>query len=436
MVRESIVTSNEHRSGVLTDRGLRRLFDLFSQSHDEYDWSLMNILYPLAYEQFQYQESTYEELSRVVPLLAEPVNGAKDWPWEDLFADELPHVIQAAFFIQGMVLSNGGQYVDSTLDQPDLVGILRHLRVDARTVKALGARLTRRIPDMRTAAIEYSAGVPAHFRRYAYNPLVSTPLVQTAVDSVQAPVPELIIQSVMPRALYHAGYDAWGQAFTRDFGVRVQAYVGRQLQQGEPNYRVLPELIYGRNDERSADWILVGTEAVVVVECKSARMSVKGRLGGNELEELMTRYIEKGKTQIDRTADLIQRGESAFSHIPNDRPILGLIITAEPFYLANLPDQGRPDHPVTTIVASIRDLEHLMSLPYDSVLPTLIDIAQDPEKRTWQLTDAIRSRLIGRPRNALLDAAWAATPIAQVLAEHRPAKAFWTRRPDRAAQEE
>lgn len=329
---------------------------------------------------------------------------------------------QAPFIIQGMVRAAGGRYDEAVLDMPVFSEVLTQLDASRETVRALASHLTRSIPAIRDAALAYGGDVPKHVRRHAYNPLIAMPLVDTGTYGVCAPVPELILQTVMPRGLYFAGYEAWGSEFTRDLGVRVQTYVGRQFQQGQEHFEVLPEIEYEKS-QLSADWILVGREAVVIVECKSARMSMKGRLGGAELHDVTARYIEKGRTQISRTAALIESRDPAFIHIPDDRPVVGLVVTAEPFYLANVPDHGTVEGAVPTIVASLRDLERLMSLPYDDVIPALLSVVNDAERRTWHLSDAINDRFPESRRNALLDRAWASSPMAKAIARFQPGRA-------------
>lgn len=66
MARESALYSNEHRhGGTPTEKDFARLYNCFNNADDpEDDPSLSDILTPMAYEQFGYGESEFEELSR------------------------------------------------------------------------------------------------------------------------------------------------------------------------------------------------------------------------------------------------------------------------------------------------------------------------------------------------------------------------------------
>lgn len=415
MVRESIAVGSEHRSRDITPRSIDRLFNLFGQSHDEHDSSLTTILNPIFYEQFQHQESLFEELSRVGPLLFEKMPGCKSWPWEDLFSGPPEKLINAAFVLFGLAQQANGRVDPAVLDSPGMQEVFTKL-ASREQVEALLARLSRSISEAR--AVVDSRETPApHQRRYAYNPLLFTPIIDTERNGLWAPLPQQILRSVSPSGLYFAGKAAWGNAFTNDLGTRVQEYVGRQL--GLSNaYDLIPEIKYD-NDQLSVDWILVSPEAVILVECKSARMSMEARLGGPPLRHLVERSIGKGRVQIDRTAALIRNQHPAFSAIPRDRPTYGLIVTAEPFYLANTAmGEFEDEMDTTAMVASLRDIEHLMQFTPESVLEILVEVLDDPEKRTWQLSKAL-PKTESRQKNALLDNSWNSLELGRMVTDRR-----------------
>jgi hypothetical protein len=61
-----------------------------------------------------------------------------------------------------------------------------------------------------------------------------------------------------------------------------------------------------------------------------------------------------------------------------------------------------------TLVASLRDLEQLMSLPPGDIEKTLTTIVSDPEWSTWTLGNALDTT--ADRRNPLLNAAWNSYP--------------------------
>lgn len=81
--------------------------------------------------------------------------------------------------------------------------------------------------------------------------------------------------------------------------------------------------------------------------------------------------------------------------------------TAEPYYLANShPARDLIDVPAfPTLVASLRDIEMLVTLPPDELESHLIAIANDPERSTWQLGVALKD-VKRESRNLVLERAW------------------------------
>ena len=75
------------------------------------------------------------------------------------------------------------------------------------------------------------------------------------------------------------------------------------------------------------------------------------------------------RKQLTRTVSHLADNHPAFRHIPTDRPMLGLIVTAEPFYagsayllahhVATIPAGRLPGVPVAT--ASAREVERLVT---------------------------------------------------------------------------
>jgi hypothetical protein len=88
--------------------------------------------------------------------------------------------------------------------------------------------------------------------------------------------------------------------------------------------------------------------------------------------------------QIDNTADLIAKRQKEFTSIPADRPVQGLIVTMEPFHIANAPFHGahQPDTSVPVLVCSAGDLENLVTISDASIGRLLVERAGDPQRST------------------------------------------------------
>jgi hypothetical protein len=79
----------------------------------------------------------------------------------------------------------------------------------------------------------------------------------------------------------------------------------------------------------------------------------------------MTRTVGKAIKQINRTHELIRSGAVEVAHIPHDRPILGMVATLDPWYMANsfLGRQVLPACDVPVTVCSAREIEFLVNIP-------------------------------------------------------------------------
>lgn len=134
------------------------------------------------------------------------------------------------------------------------------------------------------------------------------------------------------------------------------------------------------------------------------------RLGGQAATADIAAKLTKAHQQIDNTAALVAAQDPAFHQVPTDRPVLGMIVTLQPFHIANIPDHKAlfPNASTTVRIASAADLEMLVVLDDEPVSKFLIDLAADPERSTWGLLGALRGHK--RRRNPILDQGWASYP--------------------------
>lgn len=186
-------------------------------------------------------------------------------------------------------------------------------------------------------------------------------------------------------------------------GPRTERYVGRQLRLAAGG-DLRGEIEYA-SGQRSTDWIWVTPRAVLLFECKSARMTLEARAGDAALPGIVERYIGKARRQLDRTARLIKDRDPAFTDIPADRPIIGVAVTSEPFYLANsrIDEYGTPSE-IPSTVMSLRELEAWVTLRPSESVDALLEIMADEEKRTWTISTAMKRT--SRARNPILERAW------------------------------
>ena len=406
MARESILYGTESRSARATSATLDELFNLFSRLSDPHEEPTAHtILTSITHEQFPYQESMFEEVARAQALFGHPVAGVDPFPWEEVIGVPLEAAIGASLVVAALTGAQQGRFDPAWFDQDGVDGVFgRFMPKD--TLLAGAAYLTCTLASARKAGLPPD-GLPWSARRFAYNPLTSTPLVDLGAAGTWAPLSTAVARSVTPANLYYAGMASGRSGFGKDLGLRVQAYVGRQLRDIE-NLEILPEVVYGRRGgEDSADWFIIADEAVVIVEAKSARMSLAAKGADSSLPGHVARSIGRGREQIDTTARLIREKHPAFSRIPSDRRMVGLVVTSEPFYMANsgLPAYGAHGE-IQTLVASLRDIELIAAVPGQQLVPALLDVMDDPEQSAWSLFSSLQPRFPEPRRNKVLDAAW------------------------------
>ena len=404
MARQSVLHYNKHRhSGTPTEHDFAKLYNCFNNVYEsEDDPSISDIMTPLVYEQFGYGESEFEELSRVWALFGDPTLGTPI-PWDEVFGMVLGEVGRAALFLHAWVTHNAG-YIDiALLDAPHMQDVFERVlpRNDAEN---LIRHFTTTIESARSLSTQTLA-VPRNWQRFAFNPFVARPLIDLGTGGVYAPQSMLVSRAIFPTNLYYVGMKQWGLPFAENLGARVEQYVGRQLRLIAGDH-VEGEITYDKGD-KSIDWIWVTDKAVVLIECKSARMTLGAKAADASLGAVVARSLGKAREQIDRTATLIHERHPAFVHIPDDRPIIGLIVTAEPFYFGNagiLPEYGAHGS-TSTQVASLRELEHFVCLEEGEAIGLLQSVLADAEKRTWSLASVMKDlREVGK--NPILEAAW------------------------------
>jgi hypothetical protein len=409
IARESLLGGNEHRQPrTIAEVDVRRLNAFFVASYDGPvpDPIVLRIFTTVAYEQFAWQESDKEELLRSVVLFKHvwPRAAGVTLPAERLteaFSAPVLEVVDAGLTLYAITNEAQGRLAPEFLE-PDLLDDARAAGAlpvaSNEAVRQLATELTADQDQMRADFRRaYPNGAPVGAQaRYAYNPLARYPLARLVNGDVVAPQPRLLLRRVSPGGLYYVGQQAFGNAFTTSFGYVVEAYVGECLSLVD-GAEVHPEIVYTtRNGEaKSVDWIVVLPTAVLLVEAKAARALLGPRSGSESMVVDLAARLDAAAGQINVTADKITERHAAFAHLPTDRPLIGVVVTAEPFYSANSSDLRAALHQSTerTTFASLRDLERLVLYPAAELGAALVDITADADLRHWLLPAALRNRL-------------------------------------------
>lgn len=344
IARESLLHGNEHRHKAVTDDGivvlLRKFFDtdVPREPAPGDPGVLVSLVTPILYEQFPWQKSIYEELARSHALMIE---GLKDIDTkvisevalaEILDGVPLGDAIVATFVLQVGANQNGGLYDSSWLDQDNFKEVLD--LCPRGNIEAAAARLTATVAEFQDDFAKWSHGIK-ELAKFDYNPLVRTPFVELANGATVAPAPRLIMRTVTPGGLYYPGLVRYDDAFTTDLGHLFEHYVGRHLRLID-GAEVYPELSYGpRRDKKSVDWFVVLPRLVLIIECKLKRLSLEARAGGSALFPELSRALDKAYEQLGRSVEQLAAKTPEFGHIPSDRPLLAMVVSAEPIYGGN-----------------------------------------------------------------------------------------------------
>lgn len=376
--RDSILYGNERRSKIIDDNALLKLMNKFQITDDIDDNDIKSEHFILrtmtlhAYEQFPYQESIFEEVSRSYAWMVEGLPDVKTQViTEDSLADmfdgvPLREAIAATLVLQAGALQNGGLYKSDWFDQPNFAKLLDIY--PRANIDKISARLIT-TPDAFRNAFEANSIGRAKAARFSYNPLMATPFIDMGNGEPIAPATRLILRTITPGGLYYTGLGRHGEAFTRDLGSLFEHYIGRQLRLIK-NADIQPEIVFNEGgNQKSVDWIVIMPNLVILVEVKSSRLGPKARASTESLMSSLQRTLSHAQTQLARTVDHLSNKHTSFSHIPTDRPMLGMIVTAEPFYtgtahlveqkIAVIPGGEMADVPVT--VASAREVERLVT---------------------------------------------------------------------------
>ena len=409
LASESIVHGTEfNRRELVRDVDLQRLGNLYWRSDRVVpDATAAAVMTPILHEQFTSQQSEYEELCRAKVLLGDDCPEDDPLDWSAVFGFDLLQALRSALLLGALVTTQDGRLDWQAVADPADAAAVEWM-VSVPQLRQVADYLTATVPVARGEA-ETGGHTAATHARWVFNPLARYPLIDLGHAGVWAPVTNLLTTAFAPRNLYFAGFRRWGAVFPHRLGTRLEGYVGRQFRLVAGG-QLQGKVLYRRHkaEAESVDWIWVHPDAVVLIEVKSARLTGDA-LAGLDLATTTARYLTKARSQIDETADRIRVCHPAFAHIPADRPIIGLAVTGEPFYLANstLPEYGAPSR-TPSMVLAVREVELLVGAPdasADSVVQHLLRVVLDPLLRTQVFSTTLPNRL-GEIRNPILDEAW------------------------------
>jgi hypothetical protein len=400
IARVSLAHSNEYRSAVPTMAKLQTIHHMFRVYGDHHvtDVPLETHLLQLFSQQLDGQADGYQAQARSAGILLDTttdkaleVVGKPGWE-EDLFGCSLVQYVAAVRLIRGRALTQAGRIDLGELTGPEADTLLAH--IDRSSLEAVIERhfaidvtAFKQADEASRARTKYP-----RLRRYTFNPLRDRPLITGYGPGYLCPSLHLAWSKSTPLGLFFTGRAHFGGlSFAHDMGHLFEAYIGRNLRL-LPDTDLHPEVIHAdgpkhRNRLKSVDWIVEFPDLVLLVEVKASMPTEAVRLG--DLDEAPKAWGKVGKAcdQIDAVAGYLRDGHPAYAHIrPAGRPILGLVITLEPFHLINA--YGRlPDSATPVYVASAEELERLVTVTSTTASRLLLD-HHTREDAGWHLRES------------------------------------------------
>lgn len=428
VARVSLACGNEFRNDA-SGQDLERILEMYTQLDDHFVRetadldSLERYLLRTSGEQLTLQESPYQNLARTAAMITqttatrEPRCLRPGWD-ENLFGTSLSNYVGIAQLLWASALKCGGRFDPAWLETPGMAPVLEVIPAVTFTTVTEAHFVTDATAFKEENKAARLTSDPLR-RRFEFNPLRGKPFLRGYGPGYLTPVSDLIPDKGSPLGIYYTGVARYGNAFTQDLGDLFEAYIGRQLDLW-PEAEVVPEIIYGRDNKRSVDWIVVTDELVLLVEVKSVRPTQHLRLATDRRVEEVRRMLGRAYEQIDNTAALIASRQKEFTSIPADRPVQGLIVTMEPFHIVNAPFQRaqQPSTAVPVSVCSAGDLENMVTITDAPIGRLLIERASDPQRSTYGLNEAFAGHT--RTRNPVLDEGWNSYPWRRSVDRHSP----------------
>ena len=408
IARDSLLNGNEHRAQRhVTSNDVLKLVSVFNNTYDrDPRGGIHPVLSRHAFEQFSYQDFSIGTMARTVLVIDQLLADAKThFTPEELtewLGGPVDAVMRALQIISAWVHKDGGVWTPRTADdiwrwasdEPPIVEMLRETPPDL--IRKVAERCTLSQSGFKRQYPHES--VELHERRWVANPLHVYPLIRLPDGRVVAPQPRDIVQSGrLGNLVSFIPSDRRGR-FNYELGGAIERYVGELMQDIE-GAGVAPEVVYGPNGEKSADWFLVLPDLLVLVEVKAFRPTLRVMIAARDYEDDFELRFAKAAGQIASTSGLLD-DDAAFSHLPTHLRRIGLIVTGEPFYLSNqkFVQNHQRSTPIPTLVGSLVDMERLTSHPATEVAAALAAVAVDDERSSWNLGNALNGRLPSRNR--------------------------------------
>jgi hypothetical protein len=364
----------------------------------------------IVFEQFGAQWSPLENLSRAYSLFVDAPVKHPDLPtaadWAAELGVDLDGFMRTGFALHVAMLHNQGQVSREVLKGSNVRPIWGTLSPE-ELFDVVDRHFVMDFVDHRRVCREAQQD---GWEKWSFNSLSAAPLIKFGEDLV-GPAPHLVLDKVSSTGLWYIGQKAWGSTFTTALGGAFEDYVGQNLQLLQ-HATVIPQIAYktGSGHSRSCDWIVVTDEVVLLVEVKCARPLYGVRLGDPKALHDLRSKVSSAVGQLETTANLVRAAHPNFSAVPTDRPLLGLIVTLEPYYLREtFRDEMLKSDVLPVSIAWSHELENACAQlgPAADVGAQLLK-GLTPKENPLVVTGSLRDIAYEGPvkRNPIVDASW------------------------------
>lgn len=169
---------------------------------------------------------------------------------------------------------------------------------------------------------------------YSYNPLTSKPIL-TYKNSFICPLHLLLFHQITSGIYY---FLVNKRGFQNAFGRSFEKYIGEVLKDvlRKSRIKIYPEQLYGKEHKRSSDWLLIDSESIVFIECKTKRLtfSSKSELNVKDGLENDLKKMASFITQIYKTYIDYSQGKYVNIAFDKTKVLYPLVVTLEPWYIS------------------------------------------------------------------------------------------------------
>jgi hypothetical protein len=253
---------------------------------------------------------------------------------------------------------------------------------------------------------------------YRFNPMFDRPVIIRKDSTFCVPVPFLIINAVT-KGLYYDLLDEFytgnGNPFSDWFGYAFEQYGGLLLNDAFDNKRVFSEPVYGKEEKRGPDWIVLCGETAILFEFRSGRLHKRAKTHGDyeEVVLLLRRNIVETVKKLPNKIDDLKSGKTAID-LTGVKEYIPCIVTYESLYptefyreiiTKELQKDNIPEFDFELM--SISDLELVLAWSsYEDIVNFLKKKWSDPQIKLINASKVVFSRAteqgINRLENRLL----------------------------------